>query len=52
MSLPAAYLSQPLPTNDGSVLSTIGEAADYVLTLPHASSSSLQVSVEAICLAI
>jgi hypothetical protein len=38
MSLPAAYLSQkltePLPTKGGTVLRTIGEAANYVLTLP------------------
>jgi hypothetical protein len=39
MSLPAAYLSQkltePLPTKGGSVLRTIGEAANYVLALPQ-----------------
>jgi hypothetical protein len=39
MSLPAAYLSkkltQPLPTKDGSVLRTVGEAANYILALPH-----------------
>jgi hypothetical protein len=39
MSLPRAYLSQkltqPLPTKDGAVLRTIGEAANYVLALPH-----------------
>jgi hypothetical protein len=39
MSLPAAYLSQkltePLPTKDGAVLRTIGEAANYVLALPQ-----------------
>jgi hypothetical protein len=38
MSLPAAYLSQkltePLPTKDGHVLRTVGEAANYVLALP------------------
>jgi hypothetical protein len=38
MSLPPAYLSQklaqPLPTKDGSVLRTIGEAADYILAAP------------------
>jgi hypothetical protein len=38
MSLPRAYLSkkltQPLPTKDGIVLHTIGEAANYVLALP------------------
>jgi hypothetical protein len=38
MSLPAAYLSkkltQPLPTKDGALLRTIGEAANYVLALP------------------
>ena len=38
MSLPAAYLSQkltePLPTKGGTVLRTIGEAANYVLALP------------------
>jgi hypothetical protein len=37
-SLPRAYLSQklnqPLPTKDGVVLRTIGDAANYVLTLP------------------
>jgi hypothetical protein len=36
---PAAYLSQkltePLPTKDGFVLGTIGEAANYILALPH-----------------
>jgi hypothetical protein len=36
--LPAAYLSQkltePLPTKGGTVLRTIGEAANYVLALP------------------
>jgi hypothetical protein len=39
MSLPPAYLSkkltQPLPTKDGAVLRTIGEAANYVLALPQ-----------------
>jgi hypothetical protein len=39
MSLPAAYLSQkltqPLPTKDGSVLRTVGEAANYIIALPH-----------------
>jgi hypothetical protein len=38
MSLPPAYLFQkltkPLPTKDGVVLRTIGEAANYVLALP------------------
>ena len=38
MSLPPAYLSkkltQPLPTKDGAVLCTIGEAANYVLAPP------------------
>ena len=38
MSLPAAYfskkLTQPLPTKGGTVLRTIGEAANYVLSLP------------------
>jgi hypothetical protein len=37
--LPAAYLSkkltEPLPTKDGTVLRTIGEAANYILALPH-----------------
>jgi hypothetical protein len=37
-SLPRAYLSQklvqPLPTKGGTVLRTIGEAANYVLALP------------------
>ena len=37
MSLPPAYLSQkldqPLPTKDGVVLRTIGEAANYILAL-------------------
>jgi hypothetical protein len=37
MSLPAAYLrqklTQPLPTKDGTVLRTIGEAANYMLAL-------------------
>ena len=40
MSLPAAYLSQnltqPLPSKDGGVLRTIGEAANYMLALPPA----------------
>ena len=39
-SLPAAYLSQnltqPLPSKDGGVLRTIGEAANYMLALPPA----------------
>jgi hypothetical protein len=39
MSLPPAYLSQkltqPLPTKDGAVLCTIGEAANYILALPQ-----------------
>jgi hypothetical protein len=39
MSLPPAYLSkkltQPLPIKDGGVLRTIGEAANYILALPH-----------------
>jgi hypothetical protein len=39
MSLPRAYLSQkltqPLPTKDGAVLRTIGDAANYVLALPQ-----------------
>ena len=38
VSLPPAYLrqklTQPLPTKDGAVLRTIGEAANYVLALP------------------
>ena len=38
MSLPAVYLSkkltQPLPTKGGTVLRTIGDAANYVLALP------------------
>jgi hypothetical protein len=38
MSLPAAYLSQeltePLPTKSGTVLRTIGDAANYMLALP------------------
>jgi hypothetical protein len=37
MSLPPAYLSQkltqPLPTKDGAVLRTIGDAANYILAL-------------------
>jgi hypothetical protein len=37
--LPAAYLAkkltQPLPIRGGPVLRTIGEAADYMLALPH-----------------
>jgi hypothetical protein len=37
--LPAAYLSQklaqPLPTKGEAVLRTIGEAANYMLALPH-----------------
>jgi hypothetical protein len=37
--LPAAYLSQklaqPLPTKDGGVLRTIGEAVTYMLALPR-----------------
>jgi hypothetical protein len=40
MSLPAAYLSQnltqPLPSKDGGVLRTIGEAVTYMLALPPA----------------
>jgi hypothetical protein len=40
LSLPAAYLSQnltqPLPSKDGGVLRTIGEAANYMLALPPA----------------
>jgi hypothetical protein len=39
MSLPPAYLrqklTQPLPTKDGAVLRTIGDAANYILALPH-----------------
>jgi hypothetical protein len=39
MSLRPAYLSQkltqPLPTKGGAVLRTIGEAANYILVLPH-----------------
>ena len=39
VSLPPAYLrqklTQPLPTKDGAVLRTIGEAANYMLALPH-----------------
>jgi hypothetical protein len=42
MFLPPAYLSkkltESLPTKGGPVLRTIGEAADYVLELPHAES--------------
>jgi hypothetical protein len=42
VSLPPAYLakklSQPLPIKGGAILHTIGEAAKYVLTLPHAES--------------
>jgi hypothetical protein len=38
MMLGSAYLSQklsqPLPTKDGGVLRTIGEAAAYMLALP------------------
>ena len=38
MALPRAYLSQkltqPLPIEDGAVLRTIGDAANYVLALP------------------
>jgi hypothetical protein len=38
MSLPAAYLSQnltqPLPSTDGGVLRTIGDAVPYMLALP------------------
>jgi hypothetical protein len=37
--LPPVYLSkkltQPLPTKGGAVLRTIGEAANYILALPH-----------------
>ena len=37
-SLPRAYLSQklvqPLPTKEGVILRTVGEAANYVLALP------------------
>ena len=37
--MPPAYLSQkltqPLPTKDGAVLRTIGDAANYVLALPQ-----------------
>jgi hypothetical protein len=40
MSLPSAYLAQkltqPLPSKDGGVLRTIGEAANYMLALPPA----------------
>jgi hypothetical protein len=40
ISLPAAYLSQnltqPLPSKDGGVLHTIGEAVTYMLALPPA----------------
>ena len=39
MSLPRAYLRQkltePLPIKGGTVLRTIGDAANYVLSLPH-----------------
>ena len=39
MLLPHAYLSQkltqPLPTKDGAVLRTIGDAANYILALRH-----------------
>jgi hypothetical protein len=39
MSLPPAYLrqklTQPLPTKGGTVLRTIGDAANYILALPH-----------------
>ena len=38
MSLSPAYLrqklTQPLPTKGGTVLRTVGEAANYVLALP------------------
>jgi hypothetical protein len=37
--LPPAYLAkkltQPLPIKDGAILRTIGEAANYILALPH-----------------
>ena len=37
--MPASYLTQKLtqalPTKDGAVLRTIGEAANYILALPH-----------------
>ena len=38
MSLPPSYLSQKLtqpPTKGGAILRTIGEAANYMLALPH-----------------
>jgi hypothetical protein len=42
MTLPAAYLrqklTQPLPIKGGVILRTIGEAANYMLQLPHAES--------------
>ena len=46
MSLPAAYLSQkltqPLPTKDGTVLRTIGDAANYILALPQEQAEGCQ----------
>ena len=40
MSMPPAYLAQkltqPLPSKDGGVLRTIGEAVTYMLALPPA----------------
>ena len=39
MSLPPAYLrqklTQPLPIKGGPVLRTVGEAANYIIALPH-----------------
>jgi hypothetical protein len=39
MSLPPAYprqkLTEPLPTKGGAVLRTIGDAANYIIALPH-----------------
>ena len=39
MSLPPAYLrpklTQPLPTKGGVVLRAVGEAANYIIALPH-----------------
>jgi hypothetical protein len=33
--VPVKKLTEPLPTKDGAVLRTIGEAANYILALPH-----------------
>jgi hypothetical protein len=44
MPLPRSYLSQqlpkPLPTKDGTVLSTIGEASAYMVELPEQSAQN------------